>query len=163
MCMYALCSFLSTARAYNSILLSSFSAVDGYHFRLLMEQIKPKAKARNSLVYIPTAAYAPSKSSMKSAGEQRRRARYDARQKKDLLKEAFEIETAVILELDDPKLQADQISIQLQNAAVIYIDGGIFHFRLLVFTYTLLPHFSFLLVQFHSSIKGTLFIYKSIC
>jgi peptidase E len=125
---YALCCMSRfSANAYNSILISRFSAVDGYHFRLLVEQMKPKDESQKSLIYVPTASYATSKLSTKSPGEQRRRARYDAKQKMGLLKEAFEIDKATILELDDPRLRSEQIERELTNAGILYVDGGELH------------------------------------
>lgn len=123
---YMYLSFISrfSANAYNSILISRFSAVDGYHFRLLIEQMKPKDENKKSLLYVPTASYAISKLSTKSLGEQRRRARYDAKQKMKLLKEAFKIDKTTMLELDDPKLRSEQIERELTNAGIIYVEGG---------------------------------------
>lgn len=49
------------------------------------------------IVYIPTASYFPSIDSKKSKGEQKRRARYDAKEKFIRLKNAFSIEVGMIL------------------------------------------------------------------
>ena len=126
---YTYLSFISrfSANAYNSILISRFSAVDGYHFRLLIEQMRPKDENKKSLLYVPTASYATHKLSTKSLGEQRRRARYDAKQKMKLLKEAFEIDKTTMLELDDPELRSEQIERELTNAGIIYVEGGELH------------------------------------
>ncbi len=107
---------------YNLILLSRFSHLDGSHFRLLIDQMKPKDK--KTLVYVPTASYFYKEESTKSRGEQRRRARYDAKSKIDILKEALDIENSILLELDDPKMNPDNINSALSNAGIVYVDGG---------------------------------------
>ena len=78
----------------------------------------------NRIVYIPTAAYAPDRSSTRSLGEQRRRARYDAKEKMSLLQTAFEAESCSLLELDKPGLSERDLAMSLGEADIIYIDGG---------------------------------------
>jgi len=115
-------NLMSKSLSLNTILLSRFSQLDSAHFRALVEQMKPREK--KTLVYIPTASYEFNQASTRSRGDQRRRARYDARAKMLLLKEAFNIPNGHMLELDDPKIATRNFEEALGDAGIVYIDGG---------------------------------------
>jgi len=103
--------------------LSRFSALDvAPHFRaLLQESLGPF----RSMVYVPTAAYCLDPRSSRPMGEQRRRARYDAKQKLSLLSQAFGASDATLLELDAATaVTADAVASKVVSADVLYVDGG---------------------------------------
>jgi hypothetical protein len=100
---------LSTSPS-SSIFISSFSSIYNSRFRDIVWDLsnrKPHAATdrRQKLIYIPTATFTFNAKSLKSRGEQRRRAKYEAKQKMKLLAESFDVET-MMLELDDPKLHS---------------------------------------------------------
>eukprot|EP01041_Mallomonas_annulata_P001041 gene1041-2038_t len=79
---------------------------------------------KNDVIYIPTAAYAFDKSSLKPRGEQRRRARYDAKIKASQLQILFDANEVHTLELDDSKMSYSKIDDAFKNAGIVYVDGG---------------------------------------
>lgn len=102
------------------MLISRFSAIDGEHFRLLVETMT-NHNAKNTLLYIPTASFAFDRKSTRSKGEQRRRSRYDAKEKMKLLCEAFRMEGRM-LELDNTA--ESKLKEALEGITAIYVDGG---------------------------------------
>lgn len=115
--------------SYKSILLSSFSSVNNQAFRdlakLLIDGHKGK-EAQNSLVYIPTATYVYDPTNSRSRGEQRRRARYDARQKMEYIRQTLSLAQSTLLELDSQDILSNRAKAEdlLKKARVVYVDGG---------------------------------------
>ena len=109
--------------ALNTIFLSRFSAIDAFpHFRsLLQTQFGTSLK---HLVYVPTASYCLDKQSSRPIGEQRRRARYDAKQKAAILSNAFGTKEFSLLELDAVDINEELVATKVATADVIYVDGG---------------------------------------
>ena len=90
----------------------------------LLHQMKPDDASKTKLVYVPTASMAFSKESSRKRGEQRRRNRYDAKQRMAVLQDAYCMET-VMLNLDDPELNIEETKKLLtEDTAAIYVDGG---------------------------------------
>ena len=86
--------------------------------------MKPDDESKSKLVYIPTASMAFSKLSTRKRGEQRRRNRYDAKQRMAVLQDAYGLETEM-LNLDDPQLNIEDTKKTLsESTAAIYVDGG---------------------------------------
>ena len=114
----------------STIFISSFSSVNCAKFKeiiLSLSNIKEQNDfvEKKKLVYIPTAMYAYNPDGSKPRGEQRRRARYDARQKLQFLEKSFACENqGLLLELDDPKLSKDQLRDSIKAAGIVYVDGG---------------------------------------
>ena len=128
---------------HRGIYLSRFSSVDNVKFRNLVDDMTTSEKT--GMVYIPTATFAYNKDSLKSVGEQRRRARYDAKIKADLLSVSMSIKDIKILNIDDPHISTTDIQKSLENAKIIYIDGGNtfylqFHLLRTHFWETILPY-----------------------
>jgi peptidase E len=120
-------SVLPTACKSSYVFISSFSSIFNPTFRDIVLGLSNSNQEKKSFVYIPTATYAFDKNSPKPRGEQRRRARYDARQKMALLSESFNCPNNIeykMLELDDPKLNQMQLKSAIDSAGVIYVDGG---------------------------------------
>ncbi len=86
-----------------------------------------KAIRSDKLVYIPCASYAPTQTSTRSIGEQRRRARYEGKQKMALLKDLFGLKKTCLLEIDDMEINEGMISDALNDASMVYIDGFVSH------------------------------------
>lgn len=107
---------------YRAILISSYSGVSGESFASLVREQLDVTK--DSFIYVPTAKFAPDASSTRSKGEQRRRARYDAKQKMALLVEELSLKDPVMLELDSPTMTPDTLREALANAQLIFVDGG---------------------------------------
>jgi peptidase E len=125
--------FSSEARALSSsncVFLSRFSGLDPLRLRNAMEKTLRPAKTLDStsrLVYLPTASFVYSSTSEKPKGEQRRRMRYEARAKAFLLAQGLGLDTTekpLVLELDAPKLQQEDIRKVLTDAEVLYVEGG---------------------------------------
>lgn len=77
------------------------------------------------MIYIPTAQYGFDPSGKKSKGEQRRRARYDAKQKLQLISDFFSASESHIMELDSPSITSERdISSVLDKSQIVYVDGG---------------------------------------
>lgn len=123
------------SEGFTALLLSSFTKVNSNdRFKNLFNEIVNRNKKQQHdgsnnmdndlLVYIPTAKYYHNKVSMKTYGEQRRRARYEAKDKCRILNSCFNRKDTHILELDDPQLTQQQIADIISQASVIYIDGG---------------------------------------
>ena len=95
-------------------------------FRPLVQDCVPeRLLSTTRLCYIPTAAWTYSETSEKGHGEQRRRWRYEAKQKIQML--AAELGTSgstVVLELDSPNQSTASIQEALSNADILYVDGG---------------------------------------
>lgn len=108
--------------AYKSVILSSLTSIHTQEFKTVFRNLLGDKQGR--LVYIPTAQYAVDTTSSKSKGEQRRRARYDARQKLQLLSRALSIHQSDLLELDNPTMDAQKLSAILNEASVLCVDGG---------------------------------------
>lgn len=106
------------------VFISSFSSISTPVFCDLINTLSNVKTAQRDLVYVPTATYAFNKDSPKSIGEQRRRSRYDAKQKMKLLSEAFDAPNCIMLELDDPLLDDSKLEKSLQNCGILYVDGG---------------------------------------
>lgn len=111
-----------TSLSFKSIILSSFAKINTPHFTDVFKNMLGEKKGH--LVYIPTAQYATYTQSSKSRGEQRRRARYDARQKLQGISSALDMQESEILELDSPNLCKNKLSEILNGASVLYVDGG---------------------------------------
>ena len=80
-----------------------------------------------TLAYIGTALAAPSLDSNRSLGEQRRRARYDAKQKMKEIQDALDLHGGepCLLELDkDGGISPDEIRESIERCSVLYVDGG---------------------------------------
>ena len=126
--------FSSAARelssSANCVFLSRFSGLDPLRLRNAMEKTLRPAKTLDStsrLVYLPTASFVYSSTSEKPKGEQRRRMRYEARAKAFLLAQGLGLDTTekpLVLELDAPKLQQEDIRKVLTDAEVLYVEGG---------------------------------------
>lgn len=119
-------SVLPVACKSSYVFISSFSSIFTPTFRDLVIGLSNTDKEKKIFVYIPTATYAYNKESPKKRGEQRRRSRYDARQKMALLSDSFSCANIEykMLELDDPKLDEEQLRSTIDSAGVIYVDGG---------------------------------------
>jgi peptidase E len=117
---------LEETNGFNYILLSRYSGVRSNHFdQLIDEFMGERPREERILVYVPTASYAPSSTSTRSSGEQRRRNRYDARQKMNEVKDGLGMESARLLEIDNPDyLAPGKIAEALDGAAIVYVDGG---------------------------------------
>jgi len=89
------------------------------------------AIGKEKLVYIPCASYAPTPSSTRSIGEQRRRARYEGKQKMLLVKDLLGLKKACLLEIDDSKVDEDVINNALNGASMVYIDGFVINLEAL--------------------------------
>ena len=76
------------------------------------------------MTYIPTALSVYDPSNSKSKGEQRRRARYDAKQKLKTIAEDCEIAQTQLLELDSSLITPLDINSALDKANIVYIEGG---------------------------------------
>ena len=63
-------------------------------------------------------------SNSKSRGEQRRRARYDAKQDLKVLAEEFQVSECKMLELDSSTLSAGDIITALRQSNILYVAGG---------------------------------------
>jgi len=109
-----------------AIFLSSFSTMNGQPFRSFVEEILGTELRDQKICYIPTASYCYNANSPKSKGEQRRRARYDAKQKGALLVEGLHLRSSAldILELDAPNLDKEKLSVTLSDSDIVYVDGG---------------------------------------
>ena len=81
-------------------------------------------KHLTELVYIPTASYVYDPTSPRSKGEQRRRARYDAKQKMSFIAISLGISHTTLLELDAATCTRSFLQDKLGKAKVIYVDGG---------------------------------------
>mmetsp|Transcript_24971 Transcript_24971/g.41621 ORF Transcript_24971/g.41621 Transcript_24971/m.41621 type:complete len:264 (-) Transcript_24971:252-1043(-) len=110
------------AEALKAILLSRLSAVDSPEFRSIVSSLNEPN--RGQLLYVPTAQYVLDPNGSKSMGEQRRRARYDAKQKAKLLCDAFSIDDYQVLELDANDISRDSIQHALSKSSILYVDGG---------------------------------------
>jgi peptidase E len=80
-----------------------------------------------TLAYIGTALAAPSLDSNRCLGEQRRRARYDAKQKMKEIQDALDLHGAepYLLELDkEGGVSPDEIRESIERCSVLYVDGG---------------------------------------
>ena len=107
----------------NSIFLSRFSAIDAFpHFRSLLQTAF--GTSLKHLVYVPTATYCLDKQSSRPIGEQRRRARYDAKQKAALLSNAFGTKEVTLLELDAVGITEELVATKVATADIVYVDGG---------------------------------------
>jgi peptidase E len=105
----------------NTIFLSRFSGINA---QLQFQDFIRKEFDTKQLLYIPTAAFCLDKRSSRPIGEQRRRARYDAKQKAQLLAQAFNSEAFSLLELDAAQLKEDDIKKKIESASIVYVDGG---------------------------------------
>lgn len=87
-------------------------------------------KPIDRLLYIPTASYAPKSQTSRSLGDQRRRARYDAKQRLAIISDYFGVaaERRTLLELDRPDikqfLNAVLQSCQHDQHVCVFMDGG---------------------------------------
>jgi len=126
-------SLMGVSYGFTAVLLSSFTKFNKNDllkilcYEIIIRNNKHHDSNDNNdgyLVYIPTAKYYHDKKSMKSYGEQRRRARYEAKDKCHLLDNYFNIKNTYILELDDPNLTQQQIIDIISKASILYIDGG---------------------------------------
>jgi len=90
----------------------------------MVRELGPINSASSKLCYVPTATYVYDPSSPRAKGEQRRRARYEAKQKMAQLSSAFGLEQSALLELDAPTLSEQKLRDALSNANVVYVDGG---------------------------------------
>ena len=102
-----LTKMIPLSEGFTAVLLSSFTTVTSNdRFQKLFNEIVNRNKKKqhdNSegihndlLVYIPTAKYYHNKASMKTYGEQRRRARYEAKDKCRLLNIFFNMKDSYI-------------------------------------------------------------------
>lgn len=112
----------------NAVFLSRFSAL-GPILPVIRSSIEDvflggQSLATKKLVYIPTASNVLSQVSGKSMGEQRRRQRYEAKQKARLLVSELGMEQGSVLEIEDPKLSTFDIKQCLSMADIVYVDGG---------------------------------------
>lgn len=82
----------------------------------------------DKLLYIPQASYVYSTASStgvsKPIGEQRRRLRYDAKAKMNMIKSCFKMQSCELLELDSKDITDSKIDKALSDASMVYIDGG---------------------------------------
>ena len=87
---------------------------------------KVEEETNKDLLYVPTAMYAPNPVSTRTPGEIRRRARYDAKQKMNLLAKVLPCFSGEprMLELDAPNMTEQTIRDALSTAAYVYVDGG---------------------------------------
>lgn len=122
-----LASMLSTSTSSiigcKALFISSFSSVIGEGFRNLVQEQLSESSVKK-LVYVPTASYVFDPSSPRSKGDQRRRARYDAKQKMSYLLSELQLSDSVLLELDSPTVTSSTVKNTLKDAAVLYVDGG---------------------------------------
>lgn len=115
---------MSFTSSFRSVLISSLNSINNINFQTLIKSFLHNNYQNKSLVYIPTAKYIYNNDSTKSKGEQRRKARYEAKQKINLLSNSLSIDSCVLLELDDPKLNPSKLNEIVKNACIIYIEGG---------------------------------------
>ena len=113
---------LAAGLSHRAVFLSSFSSVNGDRFQTLVSGML--AKDLTELVYIPTASYVYDPTSPRSKGEQRRRARYDAKQKMSFIATSLGISQATLLELDAAGCTRSSLQDKLGKAKLIYVDGG---------------------------------------
>jgi peptidase E len=112
---------IAASRSMKTLFLSRLSTVSSLtHFRDAVSNIVSISK----IAYVPTASYCLDKRSSKPIGEQRRRARYDAKQKAKILSDTFGASEVVLLELDAQNIQRDDITKKLEDSSMIYVDGG---------------------------------------
>jgi peptidase E len=121
-------TFSSGVSTMNGVFLSRFSTLKPI-LRVLLSSIVElflggQSLATKKLVYIPTASNVLSQISEKPKGEQRRRQRYEAKQKLKLLVSELGMEQGTVLEIEDPKLSTLDIQQCLSRADIVYVDGG---------------------------------------
>jgi peptidase E len=114
----------SVQSSYKAIFISSLSNLASEAFTSLVREQITNTSSLSSFVYIPTAKFGYDTSSPKSKGEQRRRARYDAKQKMLLIADSFKLSNPTLLELDASSATPESIASVISNANVIYVDGG---------------------------------------
>ena len=114
----------------NMVYLSSFSNVVTScptFCTIFHEYINPTDQIER-LGYIGTALSAYNGQSMKSRGEQRRRARYEAKQKAKAIHEGLKLggEEPILIELDNEEFTQHPTKLReaLEECSVIYVDGG---------------------------------------
>ena len=107
----------------NLILLSSLSGLtsaSGAFAAVARDMVAPRD---GPVCYVPTAKYAPNKLSTRKPGDQRRRARADARKKAKELETLFGRDVN-LLELDAPGAAPGAVADALAGASCAYLDGG---------------------------------------
>lgn len=119
-----------TRAKFSSVYLSSFSNVvlNPAFCTLFEEYILPGDKSEKRLGYIGTAMAAFNPQSVKSRGEQRRRARYEAKQKAKTIQEGLALNGGdpILIELDNEEFIQHPTKLReaLEACSVIYVDGG---------------------------------------
>ena len=126
LCFLLLVTYLSAMSALSSIFLSRYSGVNGPPLITLVRSLIGDSLSTATLCYIPTASYAFSPTSLKSRGEQRRRARYDAKGKAKLLSDDLGLEgESIVMEIDDPvKWPKEKIHQAISASQLVYLEGG---------------------------------------
>lgn len=112
----------AVGESHRALFLSSFSRVASEKFASLV--LSMTRTDLDELIYIPTAAYTYDPTSPRSRGEQRRRARYDAKQKMNLIAASLSVSRSILLELDAANCSPSLLREKLAPAKVIYVDGG---------------------------------------
>lgn len=120
-------AFSSTTKTANAVFLSRFSGLSMDHFCTSLQTLCDTPLSKLKLCYIPTASYVLSETSEKSKGEQRRRMRYEAKSKGQLLIQQMQLDSSIkatLLELDAPTLQSSDVHKALSDSDIVYVDGG---------------------------------------
>ncbi len=117
---------LAAVDGLKSVLLSRFSSTNSEEFQAhVRDHVLPCKAGAGRLVYCGTAISHFREDSEKSRGEQRRKARYDAKQKMKELKTAFGFHDAALLELDREETTTETIKeLLLSDCLMLYVDGG---------------------------------------
>ena len=116
---------LAICSALKSVLLSRFSSLYTPEFMAHIRAFLMPPSNTGRLVYSGTAMSHFREDSPKSRGEQRRRARYDSKQKMKELQVAFGLGSSTLLELDRDGTTTISIEKALsEECDILYVDGG---------------------------------------
>ena len=109
-----------------SVFLSRFSSVNSEEFQThIRDHVLPWKGKAGRLVYCGTAMSHYREESDKTRGEQRRKARYDAKKKMKELQTAFDLQDAALLELDREETTVETMKKMLSgDSLMLYVDGG---------------------------------------
>lgn len=125
-CALLLLPLLPLVHGFSIVCLSSFANLATPPFREFFQTYVNYGDDVRTLGYIGTAQYAFNPASVKSRGEQRRRARYEAKQKMNEIQLGLGLDGGepVNIELDMEDFTQDKLREALMSCSVIYTDGG---------------------------------------
>ena len=117
---------LTAATGLSTVYLSSFTNLVKPAFLELFKAYVNYGDKVKTLGYIGTAQFAYNPDSLKSRGEQRRRARYDAKQKMGEISQVLGLDGGdpINIELDREDFSKDKLKEAIMSCSVIYVDGG---------------------------------------